>query len=154
MERFDESLILLKRFLCWSIKDILYIPRNVRRKSGTKIQLQQADIERLRIWNFADFMLYDVFKKRFEAQIAKEGPSLESEVQYLKATNTLVTEFCMNQSDNRNANGILNIPQSVWSDGFYVNKTDCSYMLMDELDMMQRAIRYGQQRLNRTVNVG
>ncbi len=34
---FDESLVMLKRKLCWDLKDIIYIPRNVNRKRKANV---------------------------------------------------------------------------------------------------------------------
>jgi galactosylceramide sulfotransferase len=69
----DESLVLLKRILCWEMQDIIYIPVNVRFSRGSQrsktAKLNKKDIKNLQKYNKADFLLYDFFKKRLLFQI-------------------------------------------------------------------------------------
>lgn len=72
-ERFDESLILLRRFLGWRIKDILYVKSKVAPNSFNKKNIPAETIELLEKYNQVDFELYEFAKKKFLEQIRRQG---------------------------------------------------------------------------------
>ena len=69
MERIDESLVLMKRRLCWSTKDILYLPLRVVEYKG-KAKETEHDQEELiakhRKWSNIDYDIYDHFVNRLQ----------------------------------------------------------------------------------------
>lgn len=72
-EYLDESLVLLKRKLCWEIDDIIYLgallPHNTPNRD---LNVSHAAKEALARWNMADFMLYDFFNATLWQQILNE----------------------------------------------------------------------------------
>ncbi|XP_071959319.1 galactosylceramide sulfotransferase-like isoform X2 [Antedon mediterranea] len=73
-EFFDESLLLLRKLLCWKLEDILYLPMN-RRADYKKTPLSSALRQKAREKNHADTLLYDHFVKRLHERIRDYGPS-------------------------------------------------------------------------------
>ena len=69
MERIDESLVLMKRRLCWSTKDILYLPLRVEKYKG-KINGKEEDQEQLiaqhRKWSAIDYAMYAHFGRKLQ----------------------------------------------------------------------------------------
>jgi hypothetical protein len=69
---FDESLILMKRLLCWDWKDIVYIKFKMRTDdSKAEVNVDLAD--RIRKWNNADTKLYDYFNQTFWRKVDAYG---------------------------------------------------------------------------------
>ncbi|KAK3099280.1 hypothetical protein FSP39_001997 [Pinctada imbricata] len=144
MEYFDESLIMLRRLLCWDVKEVLYVPLNVNRKAKKEhVQLSSLAEEYLLRFNYADFRLYDYFKISFMQRLKSYGQDLEDEVEYFRSLRARVTAFCVSKSK-----GILDIPASVWNDPFIVTLQDCLEMTMPELPMLHRLINVANERYN------
>ena len=78
MEHFDESLVLLKRLLCWNMTDILYFKLNERQEKQKQKRLSEHVKQDIRSWNQADVMLYEHFNKTFWRKIKDQGPDLEA----------------------------------------------------------------------------
>ncbi|XP_033117395.1 galactosylceramide sulfotransferase-like [Anneissia japonica] len=67
-EYFDESLLLLKKKLCWEFKDILYLPRNMRSSRATL----NVDIRKnISKWNWIDTKIYSHSLGRLHKLIKK-----------------------------------------------------------------------------------
>jgi hypothetical protein len=67
-ERFDETLILLKKRFGWKIN---YIRKNVTKNRPKKEQIDKATQEIIRRNNKLDLKLYDVVKKKFDKVISQ-----------------------------------------------------------------------------------
>ena len=75
MERIDESLVLLKRRLCWSTKDILYLPLRVVEYKGKAKETEQDQEELIakhRKWSNIDYDMYDHFDGRLQVSRTEE----------------------------------------------------------------------------------
>ena len=71
-ERFDESMVLLRDFLCWDFGDVVNFKLNAR-KEGKKQSLSPGARAALREYLAADYRLYDHFKATFEARVDTFG---------------------------------------------------------------------------------
>lgn len=151
MEFFAESLVILRRTLCWETKDILYVPLNVM-KSKPEFLLDDSDIKNLKQWNSGDFKLYDHFHKVFRAKMNSLGHDLEEEVESFKSIQEEVRIFCnmalWNEADTISA---LTIPQNKWGNNFTVTVNDCELMMESELPMMKRLIETAWARYNKSM---
>ena len=58
MDYFDESLVLMKRLLCWHKEDILYLKLNERQDKEKDIVLTENVREKVKRWNKADVLLF------------------------------------------------------------------------------------------------
>ncbi|XP_030856214.1 galactosylceramide sulfotransferase-like [Strongylocentrotus purpuratus] len=70
----DESLVLLKRLLCWEFEDLLYVKMN-QRPSDLSAVMSEDQREKIREWNKADMILYDHYNRTLLRKIADIGPN-------------------------------------------------------------------------------
>ncbi|KAH3713508.1 galactose-3-O-sulfotransferase 2-like [Dreissena polymorpha] len=139
MERFQESLVLMRRKLCWSTKDILYVPLNAL-DTKPEFQLTDEDLNRLRYWNSADFRLYDYFSIKFDQLVKQEEDDLQEEVKSFMEIKKTVTEFCSRIPNSYNDSASFSATK--WSAAFTVTLGDCGLMTEDELPMLSRLIEH------------
>ena len=96
---FNESLILLKRCLRWSMKDILYIKRNAA-KFGKNSVWHRTPMTRPLInktfknWDLVDYELYEHFKPIFLDKV-KEEPLFQDELSTYTALMRKVYDYCL-----------------------------------------------------------
>ncbi|XP_071950301.1 galactosylceramide sulfotransferase-like [Antedon mediterranea] len=89
-EYFNESLLLLKKLMCWEMDDILYLSKGKRSKR-LRFDIDQSLRESIRKWSWGDVLLYDHFNKTLWSKIRDYGPSFQADlVQFqLKLNRTL-----------------------------------------------------------------
>lgn len=104
-ELFDESLILLKHMLCWSMEDILYLVHNRRMMDAEKTPYYNETSEKIREYNQADQMLYDYFLRKLNDAIDKFGRErMAQEVEELKTWNKVWYDHCVGKISESNKN--------------------------------------------------
>ncbi|XP_066914966.1 galactosylceramide sulfotransferase-like [Clytia hemisphaerica] len=81
LEYFDESLLLLKKAMCWSLENILYFKQNQR---TTKIPINTATASKIREWNKADVVLYEHFNATFWRKVKDYGPTFKEDLKELR----------------------------------------------------------------------
>jgi len=77
-ERFDASVILLRRILGW--RSCYYATSNVTRQRKSVDEMPPPTLDLLREYNTLDLDLYDHACARFEERVGAEGPSFETEL--------------------------------------------------------------------------
>lgn len=151
MEYFDESLILLRRWLCWDMSDIIYIKKN----PGFGQRFVKINNEQLQFfhhnYSLADSRLYKYFYEIFWCKVLQEGPNFWDEVLHFKSVQKNIRNYCnslppdftklafhFSTSDKRGLDEIeiLKIPSSKWNSPFTINATTCAYMMERELTMV------------------
>ena len=136
VEHFDESMVLLKRIMCWDMKDIVYTSKNAgqystsslkeRKKWGRK---DKRNIEVYQRWSAVDYKLYDHFTNVFWKKIGNEGMDFYNELRYFKKINIIVNEFCNSiQSGARESFHKITISKTPYSDSFVVDKHFCDIL--------------------------
>ncbi|XP_042364679.1 galactosylceramide sulfotransferase [Plectropomus leopardus] len=94
-EYFEESLILLKDKLCWSMEDILYFKLNARKSSSVSRLTSELRAKALQ-WNAADWRLYQHFNATFWARVEAYGRDrMKQEVNELKRRNDEMKAVCI-----------------------------------------------------------
>lgn len=93
MEYFDESLLLLRKLMCWSFADIVYLKQNAR--SGGASHLSQRVKDKIREWNSADVSLYRHFNQTFWKKIHDYGPHFQQDLQYFRQKQTDLRKACV-----------------------------------------------------------
>ncbi|XP_041666261.1 galactosylceramide sulfotransferase [Cheilinus undulatus] len=94
-EYFEESLILLKDKLCWTMEDILYFKLNARKSSSVSRLPPELRAKGLR-WNGADWKLYQRFNTTFWARVEAYGRErMRQEVQELRRRNAKMKATCI-----------------------------------------------------------
>ncbi|XP_019636347.1 PREDICTED: galactosylceramide sulfotransferase-like [Branchiostoma belcheri] len=126
MEHFDESLVLFKRLMCWSHKDIIY----KRRNSGKYLYKRDDVPEYLREvhkqWSHVDYALYEHFYKVFRDKLQEGGQDLAEEIEHFKKIQLRVSYFCDQLSHGAcDVGHRLVIEASKWDKEFHVDKDFC-----------------------------
>lgn len=92
-EYMDESLVLLKNLLCWSIDDVVTFKVNARIKKDDIGDLATKRIKKL---NQADVQLYDYFLDKFKQKITVlDKKKLEKDVEELKSRRKYWFDECV-----------------------------------------------------------
>jgi Galactose-3-O-sulfotransferase len=107
LERFDESLVMMKRKFQWAMEDLLYLPvnegcGNVRPWDGKEIKcplrredLSAGQVERLNCLLAIDRLIYDEANRRLDAYVAKVGKdAFAEEVDSLRQVLQRFEEIC------------------------------------------------------------
>jgi len=88
-ERYDESLLLLKRAFGWRIRNILYRKQNIGTNRPPNDEIDSDTLKVIDSHNKLDIQLYEWAKQRFEEQIRKQGSSFRRELQTFRFTNSI-----------------------------------------------------------------
>ncbi|XP_078611142.1 galactosylceramide sulfotransferase-like [Branchiostoma floridae x Branchiostoma japonicum] len=124
LEHLDESLVLLRRLMCWEVRDVLYDVegknnRTYRYKSYTPTA---EELTNLRRWKVVDYLLYDTFNASLWRKIAAQGPDFYEELHYFREVRKCVSKFCHTLKRHQQP---LIINASKWSPQFAVNSMYC-----------------------------
>ncbi|KAJ0057251.1 hypothetical protein NL108_002198, partial [Boleophthalmus pectinirostris] len=94
-EYFEESLILLKELLCWTMEDVLYFKLNTRRNSS--VSRLTPDLKaKAQEWNAIDWKLYQHFNDTFWKKVEAYGiKRMEEDVKELRRRNAEMKAFCI-----------------------------------------------------------
>lgn len=95
MDYFDESLVLMKRLLCWEIDDILYVKLNQRLDKERANNLSKTVQENIKRWNKADVLLFDYFNRTFWRKVKMEGPSFYEDLAAFRRRKEEIKRLCL-----------------------------------------------------------
>ncbi|XP_064597709.1 galactose-3-O-sulfotransferase 2-like isoform X2 [Liolophura sinensis] len=133
VEKFSESLVLLKRLMCWQLKDVLYITRN-KNDQKDSVHFSADEMKYHRDFSLADNMLYDYFTNRLNEKLQAERNDFQEEVDLLKSMLPKVSSFCQKASSNNwKTTERLVFNKTKFNDVFQVDLKDCRLMLLREL---------------------
>lgn len=85
-ERFDETLILLKRKFKWNLP--FYIKANTTKDRPLKNDISQETLKIIEKYNELDVELFEFVSKKFQAVITQSGSLFEMELKQLQLVNT------------------------------------------------------------------
>ena len=94
MDYFDESLVLLKRLLCWEIDDILYVKLNERKDNEKATHLSGRVQDNIRRWNKADVLLFNYFNATFWKKVAREGSGFYEDLSAFRERRLKIQKLC------------------------------------------------------------
>ena len=94
MDYFDESLILLKRLLCWEIDDILHVKVNERLDKEKASNLSDRVKENIKRWNKADVLLFTYFNATFWEKIEMEGSGFYEDLSAFRERRLKLQQMC------------------------------------------------------------
>ena len=92
---FDESVVLMKRLLCWEFDDILYIKANKRIDKERAVNLSEDTKENIKSWNKADVLLYQHFNQTFWREIQMEGEDFYNDLATFRYKKAEMTRLCL-----------------------------------------------------------
>ena len=135
MEFFDESLLLLKRKLCWELKDILYIPQNVN-QGRLRPNYSSVEHKLHKSLSHLDYTLYAYFRTAFKEELQNQSQEFYEELAHFKDLLKKVHKNCTSAKSFHTA-------ETKWHNAFELSTDDCRLMLMPELPffdlLVQRA---------------
>eukprot|EP00058_Branchiostoma_floridae_P021883 XP_002607373.1 hypothetical protein BRAFLDRAFT_69779 [Branchiostoma floridae] len=132
LEHLDESLVLLRRLMCWEMQDILYdkTPSNNADYAYKSYTPTAQELANLRRWKAVDYLLYDTFNKSLWRKIAIQGPDFYQELRYFKKLREDVNFYC--HGNHTLPNLTLAVEASKWSQPFVVDAEYCWALKKDE----------------------
>ena len=146
LERFDESLVLLKRYLGWQMSDIMYRSTNTHQHALVNLTEKQKINNKYTC--FLDYAIYDFFSKICADKVEAEGPGFKDEVSYFQGVLQQLEAFCSQPGTETNN---LIVKASEWNTEFQVPKSDCELMLIEGLTFVER-LRTRHKQMNKLSN--
>ncbi|XP_070567025.1 galactosylceramide sulfotransferase-like [Ptychodera flava] len=117
-EYYDESLILLKKIMCWEFEDIVYYPQNVNKNRLPPITGKMKNIiDKIAI---ADMQLYNHFNKTFWEKVKNYDGDFEADLAKYRNIKKRITEECENE------------PTSDYCNLFYMDATPMTKVVYDK----------------------
>ncbi|KAL8591182.1 hypothetical protein ACOMHN_057922 [Nucella lapillus] len=142
-ERFDESMIVLKRRLKWTMKDVLYISINKGAKSKKRLpKLDQSLEKKFKNFNQFDNGLYDYFPKKFDKLVLEGGQDFRDEVQAYRDILQRVNEYCTLKDVVPEK---IVFSQQKYTDSFELQNSECKTMILEEMEFLER-FRFSQEK--------
>ncbi|XP_006825558.1 galactosylceramide sulfotransferase-like [Saccoglossus kowalevskii] len=92
LEYYDESLILLKKLMCWRDEDLIYYSTNVRSSRTTLTPVIRDTILKR---NRADIMLYEYFNSTFWQKVRDYDGNFEIDLQQFRSKVKLASNRCL-----------------------------------------------------------
>lgn len=94
-EYFDESLILLKKLLCWRFEDILYVKK---RQQPNPLTVDETTRREIRKYNSGDVTLYHYFLAVFWRKVKEYGPVFEEDLRTFRKLLNDTWNICIGNS--------------------------------------------------------
>ena len=133
---FYESLVLLKRLMCWNLKDILFHHANIRMYDYKSVPAEGKYFEVHKNWSRIDYMLFEYFNETFWQKIASEGEDFCQEVDHFRLVHLTVDRFCFVENSWLFPTKYVTIPSSRFSSSFNVTGHDCNLMYTYILNLL------------------
>ena len=142
-EHCDESLIVMRRKLCWEISDILYLPLRIGHY-GNKDYTSYSDIrQKVRTLAWVDFLLHEMFNESLWRDISQYGPDFWEEFSFYSKQKIRIMTFCSKiiksiklgswrVKEVLNLKEMLVVPQSPWGREYVIDHVWC---LVSKLNM-------------------
>ncbi|XP_078668653.1 galactose-3-O-sulfotransferase 2-like [Branchiostoma floridae x Branchiostoma belcheri] len=113
LEHLEESIVLLRRLMCWELKDVILRSgtSNSRNYSFKHYQPTRTETETYRQYSAVDFMMFQRFNQSLWRKIRAQGDDFFGEVRHYRAVCAQVREFCR----RREKSALLTIPSTRWN---------------------------------------
>jgi hypothetical protein len=129
VEHFYESVILMKRYLCWTTEDVVFLNLMVNRRK--RYYVSSDDLVRYlyleaihRSWSRADYILYDYFNRTLWKRIQYESDDFHDEVEHLRYVVNEMALFCERPPDDT----VLHFKATRWGNHFNISVASCDYL--------------------------
>ena len=142
LERLSESLIVMKRKLCWKTKDILFSHFKLR-SYPNKDSVNDSLISLHQAFNPLDYVFYSYFSKVMAHNIANQGQNFQEEVAFFEDCSEKTRAFCdvicqdmVHLTKSKSPRAVLRqvldrqhmFEESMWEDAFTISGLDCLMM--------------------------
>ncbi|KAL5008879.1 hypothetical protein ScPMuIL_014460 [Solemya velum] len=125
---YDESLVLLKRHMCWDLKDIIYTKKHVQHYSPDQKNVMLHPV--IRAWfserNYNDNVFYRKCLNEFNRKVSNEGDAFHQEVEFFQSVLRKTDLFCSSGLDQ-----LLYFEPSRWNRSFNISTNDCKLLNLD-----------------------
>ena len=131
-DRMDESLIMLKEYLCWDMTDLLYLNRLV--SDQPKVSLSAETMNRISKYQVIDAQIFDHFNASFEHHLDRIGrENVASQVKEFWKIREAFEDKCFNK------NKIVKLPyhSKSWEISNYGKNENlaCTFLQADDVEM-------------------
>ncbi|KAL4223359.1 galactose-3-O-sulfotransferase 1 [Mactra antiquata] len=133
VEKFDESLVMMKRLLSWSFLDIIYLKTNSHQHKPVVLNKEEED--NVRKVNFLDFAIYEYFTEIFDKKLQSMEDDFGGEVTFFRKILSKVFTFCSDKNVKDDTKLFIN--ESRWDDEFNVLGVECRWMNTGELNFIK-----------------
>ncbi|CAG5126236.1 unnamed protein product [Candidula unifasciata] len=146
VEYFYESVVLLRRLMCWSFRDIIFINSNTGDYEYKNASVPESIIDIHRKWSSVDYRLYDYFNNTFWKRVSLQGADFYSEVEAFKKVEAQVKNYCLTlyQTFTRDEFPFnmtkTTVSASLWNEQFSVTHDDC-WMLGPDPNVLHRVVQ-------------
>ena len=143
-DHFEESIILMKDFLCLTLNDVRHLHLNSRVSSQIKIPDSKTR-NYIRNWNKLDTALFDHFNRTFWKRVSAYGKEkMAKEIEELNNLNSKLQEMCIDGSvmthhDVKDSRFRVFKPQGVETGGFNLKKESLHIPLCQEVAQIEKA---------------
>ncbi|XP_035677997.1 galactose-3-O-sulfotransferase 2-like [Branchiostoma floridae] len=128
-EYLDQSLVLLKRHMCWGVTDIMYYLGSTHLRMPSEETLARLStkehIRNFRRVNSIDYLVYDYFNQTFWKRIKAEGEDFHKEVQNFQNIQKEVAKYCRVAVGDWNSANKTVIARSSWNEQFDFTRKMC-----------------------------
>ena len=125
---FYESLVMLKRLMCWSFKDILFRQANINMYKYKSMPAEGKYFDIHKNWSRVDYVLFEYFNETFWQKVANQGPDFKQEVDHFRLVHMVVDRFCFVENSWLFPTRFITIPSSQFNPPFNVSGDDCNMM--------------------------
>ncbi|XP_066265469.1 galactose-3-O-sulfotransferase 2-like [Branchiostoma lanceolatum] len=157
LEHLDESVVLLRRLMCWELRDVLLYSKNKNPRSypyKTYVATPE-ELENHLGWSAVDYMLYNTFNNSLWRKISAQGPDFYDELKYFRRIQNDVSNFCSKSTkEDKKVRKAMVVAPSKWNPEFEVDMTYCWYITRTRtfsLDQKIKGRRYTKMELTYTV---
>lgn len=142
-DRFDESILLMRRLLGWRVQDVIYIKNNARNTFYNQT-FTSKEKRTHRDWNPADYALYEHFAQVLDDKVRAAGEVFRQEVESFGVICQAVRDYCRGDSTHKP----LKVQAKLWAEEFSVTKEMCDLMTMDEIQFVELMRRVNGKKHN------
>ncbi|XP_013419180.1 galactose-3-O-sulfotransferase 2-like [Lingula anatina] len=136
-EEINAGMVLLRRRLCWDLKDIIYLKMNAQTTYKSPIREKTLDdLAKLHAnWGTLDYQLYQHFRAKFEAEKKRQDKDFWAELAYYEKLLLQIRDYCNEELNGTDSTDFLARPNNVflvrpnnWTSGFNLTAKDCASM--------------------------
>ena len=136
-ELFEESMVMLRRLLGWSTKDIISLHKNTasqHRKGDSgwagNNNVSESLMAKFKTWAPIDLAFYSHFNGLFQERLQAQPPDFHQEVEEFKQLQLVIAPEC--DSLMSGVRTEYKHPATKYSSGFTLTKLDCFRMTLNE----------------------
>ncbi|XP_066297730.1 galactosylceramide sulfotransferase-like [Branchiostoma lanceolatum] len=125
-EYYEESLVMLRRKMCWDISDILHSTKRIHEQHDSRkfLPLNHTQLDNHRRIDAVDYRMYEFFNRTFWKSVEEEtGKGFWEEVVQFKTLLERVNPYCSTRGQKKEP---LLFPAGKWNSPFSVDEGFCA----------------------------